>query len=189
MKKSCLLAAIFTLFSPTGAQASLIGDEINGCWFTPGSCTSGFGAGIFFDQWAATVGPGVEFTGTGSLVTSADFTANSLTVTWTPVATSTLTASNEVAFFDLDWIGVEGGSITGIEIVETDQLVILSSSFGPDWFRIQIQSDGVITGGTETSFTANILTTHSAVPIPATVWLFGSGLLGLVGMARHKKAS
>ena len=27
----------------------------------------------------------------------------------------------------------------------------------------------------------------SAVPIPAAVWLFGSGLLGLVGMARRKK--
>jgi len=26
-----------------------------------------------------------------------------------------------------------------------------------------------------------------AVPIPASIWLFGSGLLGLVGMARHKK--
>ena len=28
----------------------------------------------------------------------------------------------------------------------------------------------------------------STVPIPAAVWLFGSGLLGLVGMARRKKA-
>jgi len=28
----------------------------------------------------------------------------------------------------------------------------------------------------------------SAVPIPATIWLFGSGLLGLVGVARRKKA-
>jgi len=26
------------------------------------------------------------------------------------------------------------------------------------------------------------------VPVPAAVWLFGSGLLGLVGVARHKKA-
>ena len=28
----------------------------------------------------------------------------------------------------------------------------------------------------------------AAVPLPAAVWLFGSGLLGLVGMARRKKA-
>ena len=26
------------------------------------------------------------------------------------------------------------------------------------------------------------------VPVPAAVWLFGSGLLGLIGMARRKKA-
>jgi hypothetical protein len=28
----------------------------------------------------------------------------------------------------------------------------------------------------------------SAVPVPATAWLFGSGLIGLVGIARRKKA-
>jgi hypothetical protein len=28
----------------------------------------------------------------------------------------------------------------------------------------------------------------AVVPVPAAVWLFGSGLLGLVGMARRKKA-
>ncbi len=27
----------------------------------------------------------------------------------------------------------------------------------------------------------------SAVPIPATVWLFGSGLIGLIGWARRKQ--
>lgn len=31
--------------------------------------------------------------------------------------------------------------------------------------------------------------TASAVPVPAAVWLFGSGLLGLVGIARRKKAA
>jgi hypothetical protein len=30
-------------------------------------------------------------------------------------------------------------------------------------------------------------TTPSAVPVPAAVWLFGSGLLGLVGVARRRK--
>jgi len=29
---------------------------------------------------------------------------------------------------------------------------------------------------------------NTAVPVPAAVWLFGSGLLGLVGVARRKKA-
>ena len=31
--------------------------------------------------------------------------------------------------------------------------------------------------------------TISAVPVPAAVWLFGSGLLGLVGVARRKKTA
>ena len=30
--------------------------------------------------------------------------------------------------------------------------------------------------------------TDAAVPVPAAVWLFGSGLIGLVGLARRKKA-
>jgi hypothetical protein len=28
----------------------------------------------------------------------------------------------------------------------------------------------------------------SAIPVPAAVWLFGSGLIGLVGVARRRKA-
>ena len=35
------------------------------------------------------------------------------------------------------------------------------------------------------SITADI----AAVPVPAAVWLFGSGLLGLIGVARRKKAA
>ena len=31
--------------------------------------------------------------------------------------------------------------------------------------------------------------TPNAVPVPAAVWLFGSGLLGLVGIARRGKIS
>lgn len=35
--------------------------------------------------------------------------------------------------------------------------------------------------------TADATTSVSAVPIPAAAWLFGSGLIGLIGLARRKK--
>ena len=34
----------------------------------------------------------------------------------------------------------------------------------------------------------NVRLDFSPVPIPAAVWLFGSGLLGLIGVARRKKS-
>jgi len=34
----------------------------------------------------------------------------------------------------------------------------------------------------------NFSITASTVPIPAAVWLFGSGLLGMIGVARKKVA-
>ena len=46
--------------------------------------------------------------------------------------------------------------------------------------RIGIHVQGYAGGGSE-SFVNN-------VPVPAAVWLFGSGLLGLVGVARRKRA-
>lgn len=36
---------------------------------------------------------------------------------------------------------------------------------------------------------ATVVDSPSAVPVPAAVWLFGSGLLGLVGVARRKKSA
>ncbi len=42
--------------------------------------------------------------------------------------------------------------------------------------------------GFNANFSANMTPTPDAViPVPAAVWLFGSGLLGLVGIARRKK--
>jgi hypothetical protein len=43
--------------------------------------------------------------------------------------------------------------------------------------------------GFEASFNANLVGTPKVIPVPAAVWLFGSGLLGLVGVARRRKKS
>jgi hypothetical protein len=40
---------------------------------------------------------------------------------------------------------------------------------------------------TDTGTGTDACPTVAAVPVPAAVWLFGSGLLGLVGIARRKK--
>ncbi len=48
--------------------------------------------------------------------------------------------------------------------------------------------DGSPTGFGNVQFEYHFEGTVNAVPLPAAVWLFGSGLLGLVGFARRKKA-
>jgi len=40
-----------------------------------------------------------------------------------------------------------------------------------------------------TLYLLNLTGTISAVPVPAAVWLFGSGMIGLVGVARRRKAA
>ena len=39
----------------------------------------------------------------------------------------------------------------------------------------------------DSSYTGGMFVELSAVPVPAAVWLFGSGLLGLIGVARRNK--
>ncbi len=57
-------------------------------------------------------------------------------------------------------------------------------------------STGAGVGGLQTSISKNYgygWAVHSGdvstVPVPAAVWLFGSGLLGLIGVARRKRAN
>lgn len=43
-----------------------------------------------------------------------------------------------------------------------------------------------LTGGDSVAFTSNFDVEPVVVPVPAAAWLFGSGLLGLVGLARRR---
>jgi len=69
--------------------------------------------------------------------------------------------------------------------------VDLSNILNPSLYDIEFFSIAIGVGGGVTtaglSFSVDSISV-SAVPIPPAVWLFGSGMLGLVGMARRKKA-
>jgi hypothetical protein len=45
-----------------------------------------------------------------------------------------------------------------------------------------------VAGGSFEPTTVDIGVTVNSVPIPAAVWLFGSGVIGLIAMAKRNKA-
>jgi len=76
--------------------------------------------------------------------------------------------------FESDWTLME---VSGIAPENTTSAQIL---------LLHILTDGTPAGGA--IFWDDASLEVSAVPVPAAVWLFGSGLLGLVGVARRRKA-
>lgn len=68
----------------------------------------------------------------------------------------------------------DNGSLCPLwDFCTTNETVYIAGDFGSDFTNINLKRG------------ANAVTT---IPVPAAVWLFGSGLLGLIGIARRKKA-
>ena len=113
-------------------------------------------------------------------------------------------ASGATDFFTVN-IGGANGSVSGNVGLD------VFTGFSVDWRGPNLFSDTTVLahdltvadfGYTRVTFGFNSLASDSvidnasvinfgsvsAVPVPAAVWLFGSGLLGLVGVARRKRA-
>lgn len=69
------------------------------------------------------------------------------------------------------------GGVESVAVTITNTL--FAFGFEPSSIATIEKTDAVLTLGL----------TPTAIPIPAAAWLFGSGLLGLVGIARRKKAT
>lgn len=145
---------------------------------------------------------------TVSLATSGDATGFT-NVLGGPIYIDTVPAS-PADDFDIgaaigdNWLGSGGGAgspAAGIGVGETGQLVF---SLGGDLTGLTTQSfidtlngDGTDVKGSQwmalrfRGFDDGGSSKYGAgeVPIPAAAWLFGSGLIGLAGMARKRKAS
>lgn len=83
-------------------------------------------------------------------------------------------------------------SFTGVTLSDFDIATLTFDTLAPGAFNMGVNvsaldvwtdSDGLV-DVTPTGVGASV--TVSAVPVPAAVWLFGSGLVGLVGIARRR---
>ena len=114
----------------------------------------------------------------------------------------TLSGAGGVVFVEL-FSELSGGGTSASEILYGPPLFptagwtnySFTTNLGPDvsgGATVQLKAScGPVVGcGVDAYFDNLTITTDvSAVPVPAAVWLFGSGLLGLVGVARRKKAA
>ena len=101
---------------------------------------------------------------------------------------------------DVIW-GVTGDTRVILDDI-TQLLGFQAVSYGPDWGNPDLANTALLTNnvvfdygiyndGTNPSITIShiIYRDISPVPIPAAVWLFGTGIIGLIGFSRRRKAA
>ena len=89
--------------------------------------------------------------------------------------------------------GITSSSPSPFSNVQSSSVIWSGTEFAPNpasawFFFFGIGSQDGINKNTHLFTWAVHSGNVSAVPVPAAVWLFGSGLLGLLGLARRKKA-
>lgn len=80
--------------------------------------------------------------------------------------------------------GVDEGPVSGVDAWGTDVSLTCPATICLD--GLDYKNLDFVNNGGQVSTLSNV-TGYSVVPVPAAVWLFGSGLLGLVGVARSRK--
>ncbi len=84
----------------------------------------------------------------------------------------------------------EGNSIT----IDDSNSIIMSIARLPNGLDTNINANDfnsacLTPGSSNISGTGNCSVAVNPVPVPAAIWLFGSGLVGLIGISRRKKSS
>jgi hypothetical protein len=149
---------------------------------------------------------GVEFSGSGEVLnilsnfegvpltsplTLYNFLAFSIGANDTSTLVETIVFDSSLSYFDLDFAG-SSGSVTlsiwdGISLVDQVELVAAANVWNE--FSISAESFNKVeisAIGTDGTFVIDNLNFTAAVPVPAAIWLFISGLAGLFGIRKLK---
>jgi len=100
------------------------------------------------------------------------------------ILSNSFSSTDDFGFPSFPRVIFENGSVTQMEFESTTldpQLTIFLTASGIEF----VYAQGPF--GAETEQFAGFVENISAVPVPAAVWLFASGLLGIIGVARRKK--
>ena len=180
-----MTSATFTMLDGTGGSVGLdtavTGSIGDGAWAV--SSTNLFFGALWTAHAGTTFGPG-----TYSFQTGNDTGSGLSGPTYTGIVVGAGQVGGHILFnwgatADIDVVNVWDVTDDGTTVTYTSTDVTATNPVGPDGIRGLGMIDGAFL-----DFNANFDFT-TAVPVPAAVWLFGSGLLGLVGVARRKKAA
>ena len=211
MKKTLLATALVFATGVANAASVSTGGVFNMCsqegLDTTGVCTTPINVDAsiagFVDEDAGTWGVsstalfyGLNWTASGGTLISAtgSYALDTATGVVSSIGSTGPTANDGIMYFDVGAGQIAGtinfawGATTGIRVVDVWDI-------NNDGSLSAVMIPGMENGpfpGFNAQFNltaAGLVTPPSEVPVPAAVWLFGSGLLGLVGVARRKKAA
>jgi hypothetical protein len=155
---------------------------------TPGFEFGGVGAGFLFQPNSCGASPGTACTPSSPTGLAATYSSSTLSINlsdwggyYTPFATQ----------FPLGPDGVADPLVVSASALGAGGLAANQFYYTADWTHsITTAEGGFAFGGQIADWHLEgigTIQTQTAVPVPAAVWLFGSGLVGLCGVARRKR--
>ncbi len=152
------------------------------------------------NPWAFKANTGMQYSSTPTNVLTDDGNGNATVdfsgwgVTWNGISAINMGGGSQDCGTANDGIciaanGIDIGGVfdngTGVATVTCAVDCAAGDTYVLDYTAIVPQADASNFGGI--LFQLHLEGTVAAVPVPAAVWLFGSGLLGLAGVARRRK--